>query len=252
MQSVGRGNMNLYWVTTDDHHEDWFIVASSSEEASKYHEDMEGYNPGDAVAEKILSIPEDIDAETGWASEELLIAVGAKFIVNEQSRIVEIEGREFYEGILDAVMNEINDDLFEERGDKRLNKTKKQESESIDEIITQHAVFKMMDNDIIPCSCGDYRKIIQKNEPESLVTQCSKCNSQESFNIYDLAILGGALLKHAIADANNNEFKAPNVSNEQVFQMIESIQNHEAWVNDEDKGQSLRKKLKIIKGGQTE
>ena len=42
--------MKLYWVTTEDHDEDWFIVASSPEEASKYHEDMEGYVPGDADA----------------------------------------------------------------------------------------------------------------------------------------------------------------------------------------------------------
>ncbi len=39
--------MKQCWVTTDDHDEDLFIVASSSGEASKFHEDMEGYNRGD-------------------------------------------------------------------------------------------------------------------------------------------------------------------------------------------------------------
>jgi hypothetical protein len=33
--------------------------------------------------------------------------------------------------------------------------------DSMDEIITQHAIFKIMDNNIIPCECGGYRKIIQ-------------------------------------------------------------------------------------------
>ena len=117
--------MKLYWVTTEDHDGDWFIVASSPEEASIYHENMEGYNPGDAEAEKILDIPEDIPAESGWPSDELLLEVGAKFLLNDQSRVVEIAGRKFCEGMLEATLNEINDDLFEEFGDERLNKSKK-------------------------------------------------------------------------------------------------------------------------------
>ena len=117
--------MNLYWATTEDHDEDWFIVASSSEEASKFHEEMEGYDPGDANAEEILNIPENVPAEAGWPSDELLLAVGAEFIINEQSRVVEIDGRKFCEGMLEATLNELNDDIFELLGDGRLNKTKK-------------------------------------------------------------------------------------------------------------------------------
>ena len=48
--------MELFWVTTEDHDEDWFVVASSAEEASRFHEDAEGYDPGDATAEEILSL----------------------------------------------------------------------------------------------------------------------------------------------------------------------------------------------------
>ena len=117
--------MKLYWVTTVDHHEDWFMVASSSDEACKLHEDMEGYDPGDAKAEAILDIPEDIQAKTGWPTDELLLAVGAKILSNDQPRVVEIEGRKFCEGILDAALNVINDTLFEQRGEERMNKTPK-------------------------------------------------------------------------------------------------------------------------------
>ncbi len=117
--------MKLYWATTEDHDEDWFIVASSSEEATKYHEEMEGYEPGEAKAEEILDIPENISAEAGWPSDELLLAVGADFRINDQSRVVEIAGRVFCEGMLEATLNEIYDDIFEERGYERLNKTKK-------------------------------------------------------------------------------------------------------------------------------
>ena len=117
--------MKLYWVTTEDHDEDWFIVAASPQEASKYHEKMEGYDPGDATAEEILDIPENISAEPGWPSDELLLSVGADFLINDQSRVVEIAGRKFCEGMLAATIDEINDDLFEAKGEERKNKTKK-------------------------------------------------------------------------------------------------------------------------------
>jgi len=117
--------MKLYWVTTEDHDEDWFVVALSAEEASKFHEDAEGYDPGDATAEEILSIPENIPAEPGWPSDELLLAVGAKFIVEDPSRVIEINGRKFSEGLLESLLNEIEDNAFEERGQGRLNKTPK-------------------------------------------------------------------------------------------------------------------------------
>jgi hypothetical protein len=86
---------------------------------------MEGYDPGDAKAEEILDIPENVPAETGWPSDELLLAVGAKFLLNDQSRVVEIAGMKYCEGMLEATLNEINDDLFEKYGGERLNKTKK-------------------------------------------------------------------------------------------------------------------------------
>ena len=72
-----------------------------------------------------MDFPENVSAETGWPSEELLLEVGAKFLLNDQTRVVEIAGRKFCEGMLEATINEINDDLFEEFGDERLNKTKK-------------------------------------------------------------------------------------------------------------------------------
>ena len=118
-------NMKLYWVTTDDHDEDWFVAATSPEEASNYHETMEGYDHGDAKAEAVIDIPENINAETGWPSDELLLALGAEFLLRDPSRVVEIAGRKFCEGLLDATINEISDDLFEKNGEARLNKTKK-------------------------------------------------------------------------------------------------------------------------------
>ncbi len=94
-----------------------------------------------------------------------------------------------------------------------------QEDDHIDEILTQHAIFKIMDHSIIPCSCGAYRKVIQNKKPDLLLTQCSKCGSQEPFNIADLALLGGGLLKLAIADGNNTELKPPNVTSKAAVTM---------------------------------
>lgn len=72
-----------------------------------------------------MDIPVSVPAESGWPTEELLLEVGAKFLLNDQTRVVEIAGRKFCEGLLEATINEINDDLFEEFGVARLNKTKK-------------------------------------------------------------------------------------------------------------------------------
>lgn len=122
-----------------------------------------------------------------------------------------------------------------------------QEDHEIDEIITQHAIFKILDNDILPCSCGGYRKIVQRKSPELLETQCWKCKSQEAFNISDLAIIGGALLKFAFAEVNSTELKPPEVSFQKIFQMIEDIQDHEMWTK-EIENQTFRNSLKILKG----
>ena len=101
------------------------MVASSSKEACKLHETYEGYDPGDAKAENVLSIPKDIVMEAGWPSEALLITLGAKFIQKGDLRVVEIEGRKFSEGMLESLINEICDDAFEAQGHDRLNETKK-------------------------------------------------------------------------------------------------------------------------------
>jgi hypothetical protein len=55
--------MKLYWVTTKVHHENLFIVASSNKEASKFHEENERYNIGDATAVEVVDIPADITIE---------------------------------------------------------------------------------------------------------------------------------------------------------------------------------------------
>jgi len=120
--------MKLYWVETEDHHEDWFIVASSNEEASLFHEENEGYNPGDATAIEIIDIPDNISTDTGWPSDDVLLSVGAKFINEDEPRIVEINGQKFVEGMLEAHIRELQDDVFESQGEERLNQTKRTDS----------------------------------------------------------------------------------------------------------------------------
>ena len=117
--------MKLYWVTTEDHDEDWFIVATCAEEAAKLHEDMEGYDPGDATAEAIVEIPESVPAEIGWPPDEVLLAVGAKFLGDSQSRVIEIDGRKFCEGLMEETLRSLDDDMFEALGQGRVNKTKR-------------------------------------------------------------------------------------------------------------------------------
>ena len=119
--------MILYWVTTEDHYEDWFVFAASPEEATRYFENYEGYNEGDAEAEEILELSDDLQVEAGWPDKELLEKSGFVYLSNEDdhTRVVEFHGRKFVEGSLEAIINEIQDDLFEEGGGERPNKTKK-------------------------------------------------------------------------------------------------------------------------------
>jgi hypothetical protein len=48
----------LYWCTTDDGDEDWFIIATSARQARRLHEDLEGYDVGDAEAELVATLPD--------------------------------------------------------------------------------------------------------------------------------------------------------------------------------------------------
>ncbi len=116
--------LKLYWVTNEDHEEDWFVAAICAKEAAKFHEDMKGYDPGDAIAESILDISEEIPAEIGWPPDEILKAFGATFICENPSRVVEISGRKFCEGLMDATIRLLDDDdVFEILGHDRIIKT---------------------------------------------------------------------------------------------------------------------------------
>lgn len=117
--------LKLYWVTTPDHHEDWFIVANSRKQAEVFHEQYEGYLEGDATAEKILVIPKNVPAEKGWPTEDVLLALGAKFLENGSARVVEINDRKFCEGLLEETIRSLSDDIFEAQGEGRLNETEK-------------------------------------------------------------------------------------------------------------------------------
>ena len=118
-------SMKLYWVTTEDHDEDWFVVAKSSREAARFFENFEGYDPGDAAAEAVLEIPGDMGAEKGWPPDELLEALGARSLTSDGTRVVEIGGRRFAEGLLEEMLRSLDDDLFEAAGKDRINGTDK-------------------------------------------------------------------------------------------------------------------------------
>lgn len=117
--------MRLYWVTTEDHDEDWFIVASTEKKAAKLHEDMEGYDRGDAVAEWVLDIPKDIPAEKGWPPDKLLKDLGAVYLQDDFTRVVELSGRTYCEGLLESIIRSVDDDVFESLGEGRPNDTSK-------------------------------------------------------------------------------------------------------------------------------
>ena len=96
--------MRLFWVCTEDHHEDWFIFAETEVEAEKLHEELEGYNPGDASAILVCYVPDDINVIEGWPETEDLINLGAVFLRCETPRKVEVGNCVYTEGGLDSLI----------------------------------------------------------------------------------------------------------------------------------------------------
>lgn len=82
----------LYWCTTADGDEDWFVVAHSPREAKRFHEDVEGYERGDADAERVALLPPELQTDggwkdaadggvqrsAGWPSDQVLVACGGE------------------------------------------------------------------------------------------------------------------------------------------------------------------------------
>jgi len=56
----------LYWCTTPDGDEDWFVVADSARTACRFHEGAEDYQPGEAHAERITTLPDELLTPSGW------------------------------------------------------------------------------------------------------------------------------------------------------------------------------------------
>ena len=116
----------LYWVTTDDGHEDWFVVAREASAAARFHEGQQGYNPGDALAMLVTKVPVLGINSTHYADLALVVACGGEILRCETPRVVKLNGRQFVEGGLQHLIDTTMDDLFEKRGDGRLNRTSRQ------------------------------------------------------------------------------------------------------------------------------
>jgi hypothetical protein len=99
------GCLGLFWCTTPDHDQDWFVVARDEAEASRFHEAVEGYGAGDAGAELVLELPDDLGGAgtaPGWPTRELLVACGAEILSEPDAgpRVVRLGDRVFVEGDL--------------------------------------------------------------------------------------------------------------------------------------------------------
>ena len=117
--------MKLYWVTTEDHCEDWFIVSHSAKAAERFHEVEEGYTTGEASAEEILTIPSDLNPESGWPTDELIHDLGGVFVSQEHPRIVQLNNRKYCEGLLEGIIRELDDESESDGGEEKSNAQQK-------------------------------------------------------------------------------------------------------------------------------
>ena len=113
----------LYWVETFDHDEDWFVVARSAGEAKSFFVNYEGYGYEDATARLVARFEDTRGLEVGWPEDEVLERCGGKILNAETPRVVEIGGERYCEGLLQHEILTLTDNIFEARGDGRLNKT---------------------------------------------------------------------------------------------------------------------------------
>jgi hypothetical protein len=120
--------LRLYWCETDDHDEDWFVVARRAHEARRFFQDAEGYNDGFVTAQFILVLPDELQnaKHRGWPANDVLIACGATILRAETPRVIEIDGVQFVEGMLEHRLLELTDDQLEMRGQGRPNRTARQ------------------------------------------------------------------------------------------------------------------------------
>lgn len=106
--------MILFWVSTPCHEEDWFVVAKSYHAATKFFEDHEGFNRGDAKAKKVFDLEDtDFDSDRSGShhpSHELIESIGGNIDWDGYGRVVTLNGKTYYEGTFLRVR--YDDDLF--------------------------------------------------------------------------------------------------------------------------------------------
>ena len=118
-----RKRLHLYWYITPNNLDDWFVVSSSKRSAMSWLESEEGA----LSMERILTIPADVefeDGDPGWPQVDFLRKLGATVILEKSPRTVLLNGRVFSEGGLEAMTRQAADDIIEQRGGGRPNRTR--------------------------------------------------------------------------------------------------------------------------------
>ncbi len=85
----------LFWTSTDDHHEDDFVVAATAREASEFHENYVGYDPGDAKSERLEPVRKTKIGAPTYASHSTLVGLGYKALSKTRPVIFAKHGRVF-------------------------------------------------------------------------------------------------------------------------------------------------------------
>lgn len=116
---------NLYWCTTQCNSENWFVFAKTKKQASRWFEDEEGFDPGDAEADFICKVPDFPDnpeereriAFPDWAQIPDLMKLGFKILREDEPRKVEYKNLIFEEGDLTYETQRLNNLLNGQKPD---------------------------------------------------------------------------------------------------------------------------------------
>lgn len=89
----------LFWVSTFGKEEDWFIIANNAEIACRFHENYEGFDPGDASAKEVGEVRKDYQEEDVYHAQlDMLSDMGFKILSKGPARVVIKDGNVFQEG----------------------------------------------------------------------------------------------------------------------------------------------------------
>lgn len=96
------------------------MISRGAREARRWVAAAEGYGTGDVEVELIAVLAPNLEGTgEGWPEQQVLLALGARFLRHDTPRVVLLGNRTFTEGMLESKIVRARDDERQARGEGR-------------------------------------------------------------------------------------------------------------------------------------